>query len=194
MPTTVSSENKIIARTAAAAFRGQPRVSCFWDDNRKNNVDLLACENQPDKGINSYSTIGLSDTPLLKEGRDIGLRLEFIGTCVGSCKEFENILSSAAFSIINSRWFCAPGVIFPDIVAMYKCSLTMKHLMFVPPFLWENDLKTLELGSKTVAWLLAIPISEDEFRYAELEGSERLQEIFEKNKIDIADINRSSVI
>ena len=37
------------------------------------------------------------------------------------------ILSTAAFCIINSKWFCYPGAIFPDIVSMYLKSSKIKH-------------------------------------------------------------------
>lgn len=190
----VSSENKIIAKTVATVFGGHPKVTCFWDENEKNHVDILTCEGQPQKGVTSYSTIGLSDAPLIKGEEEFGVRLELVGACASSCQDFGNVLSTAAFCIVNSKWFCSPGVIFPDIVSMYDCSSTMQHLFFAPPFLWSDELKTLELDSKTVAWLLAVPISEAELRYAESEGTEKLEELFEQHQIDVYDINRPSAI
>jgi hypothetical protein len=41
----------------------------------------------------------------------------------------------------------------------------MQHIMFVEPFLWADKLVPLKLESKTVHWLLAIPISESEIQY-----------------------------
>lgn len=35
----------------------------------------------------------------------------------------------------------------------------MKHVMFVPPFLWEEDLELLEFSNKNVTWLMALLIS-----------------------------------
>ncbi len=83
--------------------------------------------------------------------------------------------------------------IFPDAVAMYKLSKTMRHLFFVPPFLWEDDLKTVDLGKKKVSFLLATPISEAEYVFAEQNGSDALEEEFERENIDIFDLNRKSV-
>ena len=95
---------------------------------------------------------------------------------------------------MNSKWSCSPGTIFPDVVDMYGCSTTLKHLMFVSPFLWDEKLETLELPSKTVDWLLAVPISEMEYQFAQAEGSGRLEDLFEEYQIDIFDINRPSVV
>ncbi|WP_282606547.1 suppressor of fused domain protein [Pelagibius sp. Alg239-R121] len=190
----ISNENKTIAKTAAGVFGGQPKVIGFWDADDKNSVDLLICEGRPQKGVNSYSTIGLSDAPIFEDGREVGVRVEFVGACASSCEEFENILTTAAFCIINSQWFCSPGTIFPDIVSMYECSSTMQHLMFVPPFLWDEELKSLEFDSKTVAWLMAVPISDAEYRYAVSEGPDKLEDLFEQNQIDIFNINRPSVV
>lgn len=187
-------ENKTIAKKALEAFGGRPQVSSYWDETERSSVDILTCENRPQEGVNSYATIGLSDAPLLKNGDDTGIRVEFVGACSGAVKEFPNILSTAAFCVINSKWPCAPGTIYPEIVAMYTCSTTMRHLLFVPPFLWEEKLVTLEFDSKVVAWLLAMPISESEYQYAEANGSERLEDLFECMQIDIFDINRNAVV
>ena len=107
-------------------------------------------------------------------------------------KDFANVMATAAFCIINTDWSIHPGAIFPNVLGMYKCSDTMKHLMFVPPFLWE-DLETLSLDSKTVAWLLAVPISDEEYQYAMDNGTDALEKLFEEEQIDLFNIDRESV-
>lgn len=191
--TEITESNRTIARTIANVFGGQPSVVSYGDEQENSSVDLLTCIDRPQKGVSSYSTIGLSDSPNLRNGKDIGVRVEFLGSCASSVEAFPNILTTAAFCMINSSWPCYPGAIFPDVIAMYDCSRTMRHLLFVSPFLWEDRLKTLEFEGKTVAWLLAVPISEGEFQLAESEGSDKLEDMFEENQIDIFDINRPSV-
>ncbi|ERP96195.1 hypothetical protein Q674_05390 [Acinetobacter sp. COS3] len=51
----------------------------------------------------------------------------------------------------------------------------------------------MNLETKTVAWLLAVPISEAECRYAAEHGAEQLEKILAKYQIDVADINRASI-
>lgn len=70
----------------------------------------------------------------------------------------------------------------------------MKHIMFVPPFLWEEDLELLEFNNKSVTWLMALPISEGELQVAEKHGPDYLQDLLESKQTDIFDIKRESVV
>lgn len=189
----VSDENKKLARTVAAAFGGKPSVTRYWDDNHQSYVDLLVSIDQPQTGVTSYSTIGLSDHLLIKDGKDFGVRVEFVGACGAGFTKFDNIIATAAFCVINSKWFCYPGAIFPNVVGMYEASTTLKHILFVPPFLWEDKLKTMEMRGKKVAWLLVVPISDQEMEFAEKAGSDSLEKLFVEKQIDIFDLNRVSV-
>ena len=191
---SISDANKTIAKTVAAAFGGNPKVARFWDDDHKSHVDILTCEDRPQKGVISYSTVGLSDWPLYKGEEEYGVRLEIVGACGSAFTNFDNALSTAAFCIINSKWFCFPGAVFPDVLSMYDCSPTMQHFLFVPPFLWENDLNTIDLEEKKVAWLLAVPISEAERVFADDNGSDKLEDLFVERQIDIFNLHRSSEV
>lgn len=195
MPNTaISEENKAIARAVADAFGGKPKITRFWDDDRKSHVDIAACNDRPQDGVTSFSTLSLSDAPLHMDGEEYKARVELVGACGNAFQEFDSALATAAFCIINSHWFCYPGRIFPDVLSMYECSSTMQHLLFVPPFLWEDRLQTLDLKTKTVAWLLAVPISEPEASYAQTEGSDKLVALFSKRQIDVFDLERSSIL
>jgi antitoxin YqcF len=191
---TVSKENKIIAQHAAKAFGGKPKVSRYWDDNHNSFVDLLVAEDRPQRGVDSYATIGLSDHPLMKGNEEYAARVELLGACGSQFAKFDNIIATAAFFIINSKRFCYPGAVFPDIVGMYKASKSLEHLFFAPPFLWEDRLKTLPLKGTKVAWLLIVPISENERLVAEKKGSEILESLFLEAQIDIFDLERASVV
>lgn len=190
----ISDDNKVIAKTLASAFGGQPRIVKFWDENHKSNVDILISEDSPQRKVTSYGTVNLSDSPLVKDGVEYKTRVEIVGACASGSNDYASVLATAAFCIINTQWFCYPGAIFPDVLAMYKCSSTMQHFLFVPPFLWGDGIQTLSLKTKTVAWLLAIPISEEERRYSEKYGTEALENIFTEKQIDIFNLNRPSVV
>lgn len=192
MITTVE-EKKIIARTLVGAFGGTPHVVKFWDDSKKNAVDILISLDSPQVGFTSYGTVSLSDAPLYQDGIEYSARLEILGICDSASINFPNILATAAFCIISSKWFCFPGAIFPDILSMYDASSTMRHLLFVPPFLWEEKIKTLSLKAKTVTWLLAVPISDAECNFANLNGVAALENKFSEVQIDIFDLNRTSI-
>jgi hypothetical protein len=189
----VSESNRLIARTAAEAFGGRPEVVRYHDDAKRTHVDVLRCEDRPQRGVSSYSTIGLSDWPLYRGDEEYPARVELVGACSAGFDHFANVLASAAFAVANEGWFCAPGIIFPGLFAGERPTSPLKHLLFVPPFLWEQSLRTLDLLEKKVAWLLAVPISDAEMMFAEKEGPRRLEDVFEKEQIDIYDPDRPSV-
>jgi hypothetical protein len=189
-----SSFDKAIARAAAAAFGTPPSVYCYWDDQHKASVDIVSCNDSPSSGVTSYATVGVSQIPLIKDGKDLGFRTELVGACGSQFADFGNCLSTAAFCVINSRWFVAPGVVFPDVISMYRTSGAMKHVLFLPPFLWDERLQTIQVENERVAWLLAIPISENELRLAESKGVPALEDVLEKEEIDIFDLDRASVV
>lgn len=189
----ISESNKSLAKTLAGVFGTKPQVSRYWDDNKKSSIDILLCANSPQEYVYSYGTLGLSDYPLINKGEDVGFRVEFVAACGARYDEFANILSTAAFCVINSGWYASPGSIFPGVVSMYRKNTDMKHLMFSPPFLW-NDLKTLELNDKIVAWLMLVPISDKEYQFAEINGSDTLEDLFVEKQIDVFSLDRLSII
>ena len=76
---------------------------------------------------------------------------------------------------------------------MYYPHNEMEHVLFISPFLW-GKLNSIEFLDRKVTWLLAVPISTKEWLFAEKEGTEALEDLFEKNDIDIFDIRRNSII
>lgn len=190
----VAIEKKVIAKMVAKAFGGQPKVIRYWDEKDENCIDILSCIDQPQKGITSYSTIGVSDYSNIIDSKNVDIRIELVGICSNTIEFFPNILSTAAFCIINSKWSGFPDAIFPNVIGMYDKSITMHHLLFTDPFIWDDTLETLKFGDKRVAWLLLVPISDAELRYAETEGVDKLQKLLADNQVDISDINRVSVV
>lgn len=106
---------------------------------------------------------------------------------------YPNVLATCAFCVINSNFSIFHREVFRDIIKMYYPESEMKHILFVSPFLWE-DLKTLDFQNKKVAWLLAVPISENEYRFAQKKGKNSLEHLFEQKEIDIFDVERKSII
>lgn len=190
----ISNINKLIAKSALLAFEGEPAVFEYWDDNKNKSIDLLCATNSPYGGVTSYSTIGLSEYSIGYDVDEKPLRAEIVGACATEYDYFPNILSTCAFSIINSNFSISPGEIFKDIIQMYYSNLEMKHVLFMPPFLWEDTLKTIDVPEKKIAWLLAVPISEKECLFAHDRGVETLSELFEREVIDIFDLERKSIL
>ena len=81
--------------------------------------------------------------------------------CHSDIAAYPNVLARAAFQVINSGWRCEPGAVFPGVVSAHL-ETALSHLFLTPPFLWEDELTSRVVGDKTVAWPLALPISEGE--------------------------------
>ncbi|PPK69565.1 suppressor of fused domain protein [Actinokineospora auranticolor] len=189
-----SESNRAIARAAAAAFGGRPTVTRFYDDDERNAVDVLEVPDSPAGGVTSYATLGLSDHPLELDGEEYPARVEILGACDSSVEFFANVVSTAAFCVVNDKWFCAPGAVFPEVVRMYAPESPLPHLFFVSPFLWGDDPGTLELPDKTVAWLMVVPISDSERDYLDANGPDALEALFEEKQIDLFDLTRPPVV
>jgi hypothetical protein len=190
----VSPENKAIAKHVAKAFGGVPRVNAYLHESEPLTVDILRCEDRPCDGVTSYSTIGLSDWPMFKEGKEFPARLEIAGACATANGSFGNILASTAFCVMRTGCLCHPGSVMLDYVREYYERTTVPHLYFTAPFLWEDALKTLDCGSKKASWLLIVPISNAECDYLRDRGDDALENLFEKHQIDIFDLRRPSVV
>lgn len=193
--TSVTNQQKELAKHTALAFGVEkPPISRFWDDDKRSDVYILEAANRPQDGVTSYATIGLSDHPLMFKGKEFGTRVEFVGACGSAFPGFDNVLATLAFCVINSGWFCAPGIIFPDVVSMYNLSITLSDIYFTHPFLWDDGLKSTQVGDRKVAWLLAVPVSKDETAFAQAYGPEKLEALFAEKDIDIYNLNRASVV
>jgi antitoxin YqcF len=189
---SVSEENKYLAKAALKAFEGKPSVFKYWDDNNKSSVDILFCDDKNGDGVVSFSTIGLSDFSIGHEEKKVPIRVELVGASDFDC--FPNVLATCAFNIINSKFDCSSGTIFKNVVKIYLPESPMKHILFLSPILWEDKLKTMKFENKHVAWLMAIPISEEEMNYADKNGIEALEELFEEKQINVFDLKRRSII
>ena len=187
-------DNKLIARTVLGTIGGTPKVVEYWDNEHKSKIDVFSASDRPYEGVSSFSTIGLSSYPIdIKTNYAKELRIEFIGACANNSDMFANIISSCAFNIINSKYSCSPGTVFPNVVSEYHQNKTMKHIYFTSPFLWER-INNLDFDEVIVTWLMIIPISDSEFDFIKKNGSEELEALFEKSDIDIFDLNRKSIV
>jgi len=188
------SNNKRIARNLLEIIGGTPKVIEYNDNNKTSKINLFISANQPDEGLSSYSTIGLSEYSIdMRDKRDKELRVEFIGVCESAAIEFPNIIATCAFNIINDNYSCKPGIVYPNIVKQYYKNLEMEHIYFTIPFLWDN-LDDLEFDNFVVSWLLALPISNKEFDFLKANGRDALEDLFQENDIDIFNISRKSVL
>ena len=194
---SVSEEARQIAQLLATTFRvgpaadAKPDMRRYGDKDDKGTVDLLSCADSPTQGVTAYGTVRLSEYPL---GHANDLRVEIIAAFPTAVPDFAKVITTCAFNVINDSAPLWPGVIHGQAMAMYDLSPTLRHIMFVSPFLWGEDPKTLKLPDRTVAWLMAVPITEAERAHAAIHGSNALELLFEEKDINIFDVARPSVV
>lgn len=187
-------QKKIIAKHIVSIVGGTPQFSKYYDKNESSSVYIMTIKDVPDEGVNFYSTIGTSEYSIGLKVNNLHLRVELMFAIDKKQEEVANILATSAFCIINSGFKCYPGVIFNDVISSYIKDSDMKHVMFVQPFIWEDSFSELRINDKVIEWLLAVPISEKECRYADEYGSEALEELFEEHQIDIFNLFRKSIV
>ena len=183
---------KIIAQKELEVIGGNPQVFHYWDDNEINNIDIMSSLDRPYHGVKSYATIGLSECDIGLFSNDKRLRVELLGACDEKEELFANILATTAFEIMEKKQ-CTYGDVIQNVISEYIIDSEMKHVYLMNPFLW-NEFETLEFRELCVAWLLIIPISEQEKEYAIINGWEALEDKFEAVDIDIFNLNRKSII
>jgi hypothetical protein len=191
---SVSESNKAVARKVAQAFGRFPKITNYLDVDERSSVDIAAVVDSPEVGITSYSTVNLSDWPLYVDGRIHETRIEMIGAAPNDAGLFQNAISTAAFCVVKQKWECYPGAIFPDVLAMYHLSTTMKHALFIEPYPWEILEESLQLPDRLVSWLMLVPIADSEYEFAIERGWFELGQLFEDRQIDIWNLNRKPVV
>ncbi len=192
---SVSDEAQQIARALADAFRvkpaTQPEIRRYGDEGDKSTVDLLCCADSPMEGVTAYGTVRLSDHALSNAG---DLRVEIVGAFPTALPAFANVMATCAFNVINDGAPLRPGMIHGGAMGSQELFPTLRHVMFVPPFLWGGRPEPLTLPGRTVAWLMAVPITEAERAYAAAHGSNALEQLFERENIKVLDPNRPSAV
>jgi antitoxin YqcF len=186
---SISDRGKLAARELMRTWGAKPEVFRHWDEDKRNFVDVATCRNSPVEGVTAAGTLGLSDHELGLNG----VRVELIGAFPREFAHGANVLATCAFNAFKDSHPVRPGAIHPDVLSLYRSSPPLPHVLFVDPFLWDDGPHTLTIEGLALAWLMAVPISEGERRFAEEQGADALTSRFEDRKIDIFDLCRPAV-
>lgn len=139
MPTSdreVSSAARHLAKTAVAAFGGTPRVQRFYNQDESHSIDILICAEAPSEPFTTYSTLGVYEAPNMLDDNDV--RVELAGVAPTTEADYPNMLATAASFVQQEHWLAAPGVTFPALVREYGLSDSLEHVLWVPPFPWDD--------------------------------------------------------
>lgn len=186
-------QKKIAEKTAnIIAVANKPKIHIYDDDKKLISIPIMSAQDQPRAGLTTFATIGLSASDNVLRGATLA-SVEFIGVCFSEFEEFPNAIAAAAFSLIRSGWGCAPGIILPGALKIHGCT-GMTDLYFLPPIFWGDSFDAISLEDRLVAWLMAVPITSSEREFAVKNGPLELEKLLEAGKVDIANLERKSVV
>lgn len=187
----ISEFDKAVARTAAEAIGGAPRVVDYRVGGAE-PIAILSSADRPMDGFVACSTVSLHRARNVMDGRDI--RVEFLGVTTADKEEFPNVLASAAALVADRGQTAAPGVVFPSVLSHYELSGTVEHLLLTEPFAYEGLGSVAFDDGPDVHWLQAVPITESERRFLLREGFDALQERFQDADMEYWNLDRPSVV
>lgn len=181
-------KNKAIAHYFAKVTGKDPKVLRL--ENQDQHLDILVCTENGDDQLNVLSTIGLSAHPTNQENRNFELTIVLN-------KQFElapNILATCGFKTLMEGWAITTGAVFSHVFGMYYPEIEAKHGLLVPPYLWKDTLKNLDLGDRLVEWKTIIPVTEKEVTFLLDHSAVELLPKFVEQQVDLFDLKRKSVI
>ncbi|ABI78583.1 conserved hypothetical protein [Hyphomonas neptunium ATCC 15444] len=188
-----TAEHRAIAAYLTDAFGGEIRVmGQGYHDGL--SVNVLVSSGAPEGTYLSCSTIGLSDRELVLDEEPMGFGIELCGALYGDETPFVEMLADIAHEVQAGEWTIGLNTILPDVIQPYFPGTQMQHLLLVHPFYWDEDFGMFEQDGRKTVWLQIIPISDSEFRLAEEEGVEVLEEKLESSGADVFDLLRAPVV
>jgi hypothetical protein len=186
---TPSASAKSAARELMRTWGEKPKVFRHWDEAEQHFIDVASCVNSPVDGVTAVGTVGLSD-------HNLGLgspRVELIGAFPSTFADGPNVVATCAFNAFKDGVPTQPDAIHANVVRLYAPATSVPHVLLTDPFLWSDGPRTIDEGDHKTAWLMIVPISEDEVAYSANHGVSALTDRFEEQQIDIFNLHRSSV-
>ncbi len=183
-----TARQKELYRKIAPILGVNPRVIAYGNEDNTESIYIMNCPDPTDNAVTFYCSIGLLDYPV--DGR----RYEILMAGYDEYEAVPNILSTCAFFLMLNGWKCTCGNVFETLVEMYFRGMEMKHILFVPPYLWEDKLLGFSVEGEPIDFTLALPISDEELEYKRTHGTEALLTVFEERSIDIFNLGRKSVL
>lgn len=179
-----SESNKEWANLVSSLTGGSRSVANYYDELETSSIHVLTTLND---GGKVCATIGLMDAQHEPP-------TEILMDSVNEDINLENIISTAAFYIMKGGWKISPGAIFETLVTEYHPELELKHLLFVPQYQWGEALSKVKLEQGDIYPLLAVGITNEELDFVSQNGVSELENLWEKNNVNVLDWHRSSSV
>lgn len=188
----ISEQRKAIARYLASQFGGRPPVTSYTTADKSLEVGIMTAAGSPDEGLSSFASIGLSEHPLVRDGKEFPARVELVAFARDADAVVAQALSTACFTVIRSTRFVAPGIVVRDALKRGAAG-ELRHLLCASPFTWEPPLVSQTIAGVRVAFLQAVPVTDAEAAFATAAGARALEDLLDAQEVDIGDLGRAEV-
>jgi hypothetical protein len=156
-------------------------------------LEVLRVGDCPEKGVVTYSSLGLCDFAWAERGRP---RVELLLQSVIDAEVCAQIVANTAFHVMEKRFFPEPGSIVRDVIAVLAAgdiSQRLPHVYFAVPRPWPIELP-LDAGPPPITLVMAVPVSEREYQYWRQHGTRQFEAALASSGVDVGDLRRSSAL
>lgn len=189
----MTTEKPIIRQSLTEVF-GELSECHQVDAHEGVRVDIVKAEDSPHGGVVSYATVGLSVVPIGYISNNVSLGAEIVSAADSRYERYVEVLASCVQDIFHLKFKLFPGAVYKNALQSVFPELGVKHLIFDTPHGWENDLLSLNLGTRHVAWIMAVPVTDAELDLFNKSDSGALQDRMEASGVEIYDLGRESVV
>lgn len=181
-----------VAKYALHFIGGKPAVARYYNDEETKQIDIMTSDSGVIQGIPTCATIGLSQTDLGLSYQGKPLRAELIFVCDASLETACQILATLSFTVMDTKR-CSYGMVIPDVIASYAGGTALKHVVLLSPAFWPTY-RAFADEAYTIAWLMAVPITDSEKDYIEQKGVSAFDLLLEEKGADVASLHRKPVV
>lgn len=165
-----------------------------WSSESFPLTQVCLFKNVPDSGVNTLSTLGLSNTSL-SMGRGRAVRQEFVFSIESRWEPqiFAKLLIHVAENITNRGQALLRGEVFPLEETIVQNSGSAALYASIP-VVFPDEFATLKETSPPTVFVWLIPIMRSEAALIESRGWEEFEDCLEKSQCNVFDLDRSSIV
>lgn len=184
----IENAKKIVAEFNKFIGSNPTKVCDYHNSNNSKTVTMVTYMNGYKEDVKICTTVGLCEV-------DTGdINYELVATCLDNdTKELcEHILSTTMFELMDKSE-CKPEMVIREVMGTNNPEFDMKHMLLTEPFIFDKT-TIFNACDIQINWLLALPISENEYKYSKLHSVSALKELLVKRKADLNDFYRKCVV
>ena len=185
----IDKNSKLVANYLRKAFAGTPEVQRYLAEDNVRFVDIIKTPHQ-DKITYVGSIGGFKRTMKGRNSANPEIRVEFLSAVQERYTEImAQTLGYLVFCLDTEKISYHPGMIVENAIPENKLS-NMRHIYLCDPFLWDNGLKSMCFDDFVLAFLYAMPITEEEKNFFDKNGADAFENYLQGKNVPYFDMGR----